>query len=137
MRRIPSALAALAIAAFLAGQAQAASEVYKWTDANGVVHYTDFPPSGNVYEKLNMGGAGARTATALPEPEAPVEAPKPVVTTTQSNCQVARKNVETFANSASIRMDRDGDGEAEELDDVQRAAELSRNQELAKLYCGE
>lgn len=137
MRRIPSALAAMAIAALFFGQARAATEVYKWTDENGVVHYTDAPPEGSAYERLNMGGAGARAEAPPPEPEAVIEVPKPPAPTTQSNCQVARKNVETFAKSVSIRMDRDGDGEAEELDDVQRASELSRNQELVKLYCSE
>lgn len=137
MHRLRSALAILAVAAVLISSAQAANEVYKWTDEKGLVHYTDAPPEGHRYEKLNIGSSGTQAEAPPPVVEKPVEAPKAPKPVTQSNCEIARGNLDTFANSANVSMDNDGDGKPEALDATQRAKEVARNQELVKIYCAE
>lgn len=137
MRRLRSALALLAAAAVLISNAQAATEVYKWTDEKGLVHYTDAPPEGHQYEKLNLGSSRTLSEAPPPTPELPVEVPKVPQPVTQSNCEIARKNLNTFATNENISMDNDGDGKPEALDAAQRAKEVTRNQELVKIYCAE
>jgi hypothetical protein len=136
MRRPFTIGVVFAAALFASAQVGAANEVYKWTDAKGLVHYTDSPPEGQAYEKLRIG----RSAERIPEPEplAAAEdpaAPRPPPPPRTSNCEIARKNLDTFETNQNIAMDRDGDGTPEPLDAEQRAVELERNRELVKLYC--
>jgi hypothetical protein len=132
LSRLPIVLVALAVAT---PATVFSAEVFKWTDENGVTHYADAPPEDKKYDKINV--RGQTTATVTPETE---QAPKPAATTApkttnQSNCETARKNVETFSTSQGISMDRDGDGTPEPLNEEERAKEMQRNQELVKLYC--
>jgi hypothetical protein len=66
-------------AACLAPVAGQALVVYKWTDAQGVVHFSDQPVPGA--EKITTssapGSAGILGQTAAPGPAAPSEKPKP------------------------------------------------------------
>lgn len=133
-RLLPYGLLAAALAA--SPIVSATGEVYRWTDENGVRHYSDSPPPGQAHDTVKV----ASTARSAPPPsaaetpaaagETPAAAPTPL-----SNCEVARKNVETFSSAATITMDRDGDGTAEPLDPAQRDAELARNVELVRIYC--
>ena len=127
-------IAAGALLALCSAAASAAGEVYKWTDDEGRVHYTDAPPDGRDYERIKVRGVVAR-ADAQPEADAPAAEAKPAAPTRQSNCEIAKKNLETFRTSTAISMDRDGDGTPEPLDDAERAKELARNEELARLLC--
>lgn len=76
---------ALAIACLTSGMAlaapfaQAAEAVYRWVDANGVVHFTQNAPRGVPYEEVSTGGPGSRNPSfyaprrsASAAPEAPV-----------------------------------------------------------------
>lgn len=130
-RLLSSGLLAAALA--VSGAAAASGEIYRWTDEDGVTHYSDTPPPSREHSTVKVAIAPPPTPVAEPKPE--VETPKPPVTTNQSNCETARKNLETFASSARVEMDRDGDGKTEPLDETQRAAEIARNQELVKIYC--
>ena len=131
--------AALSLSGLLAATGTVlAEDVYKWTDENGVAHYSDSPPEGKQFDKLNVRGSVTRSEEPAPEPVAPPPAEAaPAKPSNRSNCDVARKNIETFASNQNISMDRDGDGTPEPLDAETRAKELTRNQELAKLYCAD
>lgn len=63
-------LACIAALQLTAGNGIAvATEVFKWTDANGVVHYGDRPPDGQKAQLVNVWGAPRSTRTqAAPEP---------------------------------------------------------------------
>ena len=50
-------------------------------------------------------------------------------------CEQARANRTTLANMAIVTMDRDGDGVLEELDDEEKAAQLTRAEEQIALLC--
>ncbi|MEE4299808.1 MAG: DUF4124 domain-containing protein [Pseudomonadales bacterium] len=65
---------ALAIACFTTGMAlaapiaQAAEAVYRWVDANGVVHFTQNAPRGVPYEQVSTGGPGSRNPPSFYNP---------------------------------------------------------------------
>jgi len=141
--RLSPALAALGFVALCAtSSAMAAGEVYKWTNDAGVVQYTDSPPDGRPFEKIvsntsrppvSVEDASDGTVTD-PETEVAADAaPRPG--TAASNCDVARKNVESITKFPDVKMDRDGDGTAEVLTADERTAELARNQGLVDIYC--
>lgn len=140
-RLVPPALLAAVLCAATA--ALASGEVYKWTDEKGQVHYSDTPPSGQVHSRVAVRGvrqssASAAAEAAAADADAAAAAPaKPAAPTPQSNCDIARRNLETFAKSSSVVMDSDGDGKPEPLDEATRAAELARNQDLVRIYCKE
>lgn len=121
-----------------------ASDVYKWTDANGVVHYADAPPEGQKYERVNV-SSGATTTSAPEEPAA--AAPATPETTEEAiarntsvraeNCKLARNNLAILERSSGVKKDLDGDGTAETLTAEQREAEIQQNRELVGLSCSE
>jgi hypothetical protein len=72
MQHRRAAVAVCAVLVALAGQSALAQTVYKWTDANGVVHFADAPPPQvKDYEKNDM----PRRPAAPPPPEAADTAP--------------------------------------------------------------
>jgi hypothetical protein len=81
-------LFALSLLAFaLTAQAQ----LYRWTDENGKVHYTDLPPPANatnVQRKSSAGAGGAGARSAAQQSYALQQAVKnfPVVVYTSKNC---------------------------------------------------
>jgi glutaredoxin len=70
----------------LLGAAGAGAQMYKWTDAKGVVHYSDQPPAGNtkVETKAFAGGAGQ---VELPYALAEAVRGNPVVLYTTAGCK--------------------------------------------------
>src|SRR5690606_20897615 len=56
--------AILALAAFPAIAQQTAGEVFQWTDANGVTHYSQTPPTQGGYEHRLITSSGAAAPTA-------------------------------------------------------------------------
>jgi hypothetical protein len=117
--------------------AQAAT-VYKWTNEQGVVQYTDAPPEGRQFQKLDIGGGVARSGAS--ETEAPATAATDAAATPQSEsmqraCEAAQANVEKFEQNQVVLMDLDGDGQNDELTPLQREEQLTRNQNLVKRFC--
>ena len=136
MRHSAAALGLAVVGLVCFAQSALAAGVYKWTDENGVAHYSDAPPEGKQYDKINVRGKVEIEGAAEEAPApAPVATAAPAKPTNQSNCELARKNVATFKSDQGVLMDRDGDGTPEPLDDAARAAELARYEELVKLFC--
>src|SRR5690606_32742653 len=78
----------------------AAGKLYKWTDAQGVTHYTDEPPPDQQpYETRPVQGRPAAEPVAGIAPAEESE-----------NCRLVRKNITTLEGEGDIRMDLDGDG---------------------------
>ncbi|NLA67749.1 MAG: DUF4124 domain-containing protein [Gammaproteobacteria bacterium] len=117
--------AIVAFAAVPAFAQQTAGEVYQWTDANGVTHYSQTPPEQGRYEHrlITSSGAAAPVSTA---PEAPAN----------PHCATARANIAILQGEGDVQHDTDGDGEPDTvLDATQRAAQLELAQAAAKAYC--
>lgn len=84
MRNLTLIAACVAASAALMPPADAAEKVYKWTDANGVVHFSKYPPKGGNAESMTLRTATPATATsenasadAEPEGELYAEAEPP------------------------------------------------------------
>ena len=69
MRALPWIAAALAVALSTALEAPAQTSVYKWTDAEGKVHFSDTPPPANVTKnvtEMRMGSGGGLDSSQVP-----------------------------------------------------------------------
>lgn len=131
------------------------SQVYKWHDERGNVHYTQTPPMDTKVEviKPNVPKSALVQAKPLqpqakpaqaqdqqPPPEQSAEGkstepkPKPseqeVAQLRKSNCEKARKNLETLHSHGRIRL-RDGTV----LSEQQRQAKIAEAQHHIEQYC--
>ena len=104
-------------------------KVYKWTDENGVTHFSQDPPTGEQYEERDVREppAARKTAEEL-EKEVP---PKPE----SDLCQRVRANIKALEESDEVNMDLNNDGEAEILSEEQRAAQLDIARKQVDIYC--
>ena len=96
----------------------ALAETYKWTDAEGKVHYSDQPPPPNVKKSGTVKPGSPAASTAAPEAAgAPAAAPK---STAEQDAEFNRRRVEA------------AEREAAEKKAAETAAEKKRNCALAK-----
>lgn len=124
--RIPTALLLL----LLPLAPEAAQRLYKWTDAQGNVHYTQTPPPSGQYEDREVRHAD-------PAPPVAGAAPDPADARRAENCRIARQNLQTLQRADIVRMDRDGDGTSEALSPEERAGEIERTTAQVREFCGE
>ena len=141
--RIVAALLGAAMATAVSAQATA---VYKWTDDKGVVQYTDAPPEGRKFEKMEVGGSGkARAAEEAAATETSSDAAAPAEATPaqrrldvmKANCQTARTNLETLRSGEEVTADMDGDGNPETLDAEGRNKASAAAEETVRQNCVE
>ena len=85
----------------LLAAAAAAQGIYRWTDANGKVHYTSEPPPGAraspVRARVNSYGAPAQSRDATPKPQPQAARAGPVVMYATSWCPYCAKARAYFA----------------------------------------
>jgi len=125
------------------GLAAHAADFYKWTDAQGTVHYSQTPPQDRVAKTVYVNdGAptaplpGLSTAPQTPEQKAKAQSDQAAVqkTNTQAlaaNCASAQQNI---ADLQSRRMVV-GSGDAHALDPQQREQALADARTQAATYC--
>jgi len=140
MRRLLIATALLLAAPMVAAQA------YKWTDANGTVHYSDAPPAqGTKYSKV--------TTTGTVEPLAEPTPSKPTETTTESKpaapqstlpimdtpenrtklCASLKSNLDALKSNGPLVMQQNGQQKL--LDADQRQQQQATAQAQYQQYC--
>jgi hypothetical protein len=113
----------LAAAAAMALVVQAAlGAMYKWTDANGRVVYSDLPPPGNVK---------VETVNAPPPPTNP-NAAKELATKQLESAQKRQQRAEDDAKSAKAKADTDK--KREECEKVQGQIALLLNSDQMPFY---
>jgi type IV secretory pathway VirB10-like protein len=96
----------------------ALGELYKWTDAEGKVHYSDQPPPPNIKEPVTVKPRVPSAPTAAPAAEGtPAAAPKTYV---EQDAEFNRRRVEA------------AEREATEKKAAKEAAEKKKNCEQAK-----
>ena len=139
---------ALWIVLALAAAGLQAADLYKWTDADGVVHYSDTEPPASV-KSVKMHVAGTKTAAetdaaANDAAEAAASATKveaqagtlaSSVQSAERRCEQARANLEVLQGKLAVGMDTSDTGKPEVLDDKQRQAEVARSQSIIATYC--
>ncbi|MEO6968113.1 MAG: DUF4124 domain-containing protein [Rhodanobacteraceae bacterium] len=144
MPRLMSAVFAVAALALAASAANA--QVYKWKDASGTTHYSDQPPAGAKYEKVQVNSnvstpvtapssaaatADASTAAAKPAPAAGK------VTDTPGNraklCNDLGSNIALLNSQQPLTI---GDSGAQKsISDDERRQQLATAQAQQKQYC--
>jgi hypothetical protein len=137
MKRFGLMLALLAISV-----SASAAEMYSWTDANGVKHFSDSPPPPNVAKAKKLKVQGGVTTTAADDEHKPADkdagpalaaaagySPEDI----KRNCEVARKNLGVI-EAQKLALDADGnpvDAEAAR----QRQTQIDKSNQQIKLFC--
>jgi hypothetical protein len=131
-------LLALALLALLASPL-AAQQVYTWTDANGVKHFSDAPPPPNTREAKKVVVRGGITSTepevAAKAAEEAKEGPKMAAAAGYSaedikrNCESAQRNLDLLNKSKPT-------AEAEVEDQVRHQEQIGKTQQQIALFCG-
>lgn len=142
----------LLLLTLLAAASVQAAEVYKWTDANGVVHFSDSPPPADAKaEKVHVGGGVITTdqqpsnsetgengsATPAPAPKQTAQAPASVEDTPENRaklCAQAKANVELLASKYPVTAPA-ADGTQQSLDEKARQTRLAQEQQNADFLC--
>lgn len=117
---IPLAVAAVLAAALPLSADANSDRVYRWTDSNGVTHYSDSPPPTGQYQEV-----GTRAARP-PAEQAPAE-PSP-------ECRRARENLEKLTGGGEIQM-QDDEGNAFTLNAAQVEAQIRIAEAAINAYC--
>lgn len=127
MKAIQVAFGLLAAVAATAGHS--ADKVYKWKDANGIVHFSYAPPpKGTEFDNVKI----VNQSTAITQTETPAAAGGDTAATgdkpaadpsTAARCENARKRVALLSTDLPLTMQRDG--KAVEMTAAERAAELT------------
>jgi hypothetical protein len=113
LRRLPVIAALLLVTS--ASPAADTQGIYKWTDDQGEVHYTQFPPPGHKAVKLHAAPPPAHSPEVVTGNQLPQQQQKPsqgATDTTQqaeiqkvrkSNCEAARTNLANLQRGGNIR----------------------------------
>jgi Domain of unknown function (DUF4124) len=137
MRRLLIAAALLLVAPLVAAQA------YKWTDANGTVHYSDAPPpQGTKFSKVTTTGTVEPLATPAPESsnsssdtassKPPAQSGKPA-TDRASFCASLKSNIDTLKSSGPVVMEQNGQQKV--IDDIQRKQQQATAETQYQQFC--
>lgn len=147
-------LIGFAVLALTASGGVAASEIYKWVDEDGNVHYEDRPSGAASEQRLALssqrtdGGAVQQRVDAYAERQAAREEARAAADVeaqeaadAEAEAEANRQKCENYrAQLQTIRMERPlykegADGEREYLDDTQRMEARTRAEELIAKYC--
>ncbi len=135
----------------LAATAAQTDQVYKWTDASGIIHYTDQPPpQGTKFDKVSLDGGNGRADQDAAKASA-VPTPAPATTTSAATepaanagtpaqqvakaCEQARARLEILQSKFPVTEDAKGDGKPQALDDATRQSEVAKAQAAVAAYC--
>lgn len=121
MIRIVTAVIFGALAVATAGAQQ---RVYRWVDAQGVVHYSQTEPDNAEAQARDL-KVPRTAATAAPAAESPE----------QKACRIARANRALLEGGQALVADTDGDGKPEPMSETDRAAARDLNARQIATFC--
>ena len=140
------------IVALTHAQTQTQQTIFKWTDEQGQLKYSELaPPAGVPYEMVRKpSGPSSGVVQNVPDPakeqekKAAEEAAKQKEQADQAqqeaedvrtkNCEVAKKNVQVLQGDSPV-VKTDAKGNKAALDAEQRAAELKKAQKDQDYFC--
>ena len=153
MKRLRQLLV-FSIAALLASGVAVASEIYKWTDEEGNVHYVDRPTGQPDETRLKIFSArtdnaavqariqqrreeraAADQVASEAQPEMSPEDLRAEQQKRQEQCEKYRARLERYLQSQRLYKE-DGNGERVYLDEEQTLAARARVEDQIKEYCG-
>ncbi len=126
--------------------------MYKWTDANGRVVYSDQPPPGNVKSEIvgappppanpsalkdmaSQDGEFKKRQLDRTEAEKKAEKDKSLASRRQDLCLVVRGKIKELSGGQVGVFKYNDKGERVFLSEEERRKEIETNQELEKKYC--
>lgn len=136
----------------MAFAAHAHAELYKWTDGQGKVHYTDQPPTVNAQTIKGTPAGQAETTNQATqslnakdqayqkrrkeaeEARAKTEKEAEQARAQRENCDKARKNLSTLQNSPRVYT-TDAAGQRTYMDDATRASSMANSQKAVSDFC--
>ena len=128
----------LFILAIAAGASAAdKKEVYKWTDANGVVHFTDAPPptdTKNVQTLRLIGGTSSETPVADANAPAQDKAKAVAGPDSAKECEQAKRNLALLQSNYSV-SELGPDGKVKPIDDKERAGRIAGVNDRIAQFC--
>lgn len=121
--------------ACLAGAPALAADVYKWTDDQGQVHYSDQPPLNREAELIAAPGRASPAAATRPA-AGPTEAAatETAAEAAGEHCEVARDNL-ALLEDESIEEFRRDDGDAFRPDADERADLIAEARAQVAYFC--
>ena len=137
-------IAFMAMASFCA-PALAAAKIYKWTDANGQVHFDSSPPPGQLTEKVRIRkGVDApaiapATTASKPDADSAKNAGKPVLTPQQraeltTYCSGMRERIGVLKQGGNV-VEKNPDGSSVALNAATIAEKVKGDEANVKTYC--
>ena len=125
-----------------------AQQYYRWVDADGVSHFSQYPPEEFVEAEAILLPRNAETGPVISENvdravvDAP-SAPAPVTETYANNaygkdpqlCAQIRQTLTSMTEYSDVRISDPTTGEETELTDEAKVAELERLDHLRAYYC--
>jgi cytosine/adenosine deaminase-related metal-dependent hydrolase len=124
--------------------AQAAKDYYKWTDENGVTHYSARKPHDQTAEVIsirtgqrvvNPSSTNAEQGTAAkPAPGVAGNGASTENLKDPERCENARTNLETLRNNARVRMQNE-DGEIYYLSEEEKAEKTAQFEKAVAESC--
>jgi hypothetical protein len=132
----------------LISAAGAHAKVYKWTDAQGRVHYSAKPPPNAQASEVRIAptppsarAAEKPAAESATTPAATETAEKPATdentarqAAIRQNCEIARQNLSVLEDP-SIRRFSEDSGETIYYTDEQRQAKIDQAKKMIQVYC--
>lgn len=136
MKRLLSLVLLLSALPVLAG------EMYSWTDANGVKHFTDSPPPASVKAQKVQVKGGVMSSAPVEDPAkdaAPAAGPAMAAAAgyapedIKRNCTIARENLATLE---AQKLPVDAEGYPNDLDAAKRRqSQIDKAKQQIKLFC--
>ena len=135
----PALFALLLLAAGTAG-----AQAYKWTDAQGTVHYSESaPPAGTKYSRVTLSGSVEPIAAPAPaaepgtnEGQMNAQPAAPMEDTPENRsklCASLKSNLDTLRGSGPVVMEQGSQPKA--LSDAERKQQLDAAQAQYTQYC--
>ena len=114
----------------------AKDRVYRWTDKQGVVHYSQTEPTTVRAKQIEIRRSKEPAATAR-APVAPVAAKPAASTANAEYCAVARANAKVLANQKPVSVDANGDGKPDTVTAEDRKKLDAETQKQIEVFCKE
>ena len=129
-------LAVFFLATLAVSAPASAEKYYKWQDENGSWHYGTRPPKDQQAESLNVRAkAPTETDEEISERKRKEKARDGVPVATADQCAKLRENFTILDTSVSVRYDRNGDGEPEQLSMEEQRSEAERTRKQIEKFC--
>lgn len=121
-----------------------AQQIYKWTDAQGRVHYSSQPPRDVQAEPVRITPPPSARQPQTSPPGTAQQEPAPSTAQDdpaaahqaayRENCEIARRNLALLEDESKRRFRIDG-GEPVYLTDEERQARIAQAREMIATYC--